>query len=52
MRKAGVPGTEMSGSVRDGVFLKGDGDTGALRGSVARRKGEVAYIDYIMDFVA
>lgn len=32
-RKAGDPGTEMSASVWDGALLKGEGETGALRGS-------------------
>lgn len=32
-RKAGDPGTEMSGSAWAGAFLKGEGETGALRGS-------------------
>lgn len=33
VRMTGVPGTEMSGSVWDWAFLRGEGETGALRGS-------------------
>lgn len=35
-RRAGVPGTEMSGSGWCPAFLTGDGETGALRGSEIR----------------